>query len=383
MDRRGVISSLGVWLGASTLVGRAGSAWAQTPAGSGNRIVLGQSAPFSGPFEQLAVQYHLGAKLFFDDLNAKGGVNGRTVELRRLDDGYAPERCVANTKQLMADGVFALFGYVGTPTSQAALPLATEAKLPFFAPLSGAQSLREPFNRFVFHVRASVMDETAAIIRQTQAVGIRKFAVFHQNDPDGLAGLAGVTHALKALNLAPLAIGSVDSNSAEVGKAVADIVAARPEAIVQVGTYRSCASFVRQARQKGFTGGFYDVSIVGTQALMDELGTEAKGVSVSQVVPFPYAAATQISRDYIALHKDLHGISPNYAGMEGFIAAKVFTEGLRRAGRNPTREAFVAALETMKGFDLGGYPVDFGPDRHTGSRFVELTLLTGDGRVRR
>lgn len=382
MQRRRVISSLGTWLGASVSGVWSGAALAQA-GGGGNRIVLGQSAPFSGKAEQLGVQYHLGAKLFFDELNARGGVNGRTIELVRLDDGYEPERCVANTKQLIADGVFALFGYVGTPTAQAALPLATEAKVPFFAPLSGAQSLREPFNRYVFHVRASVMDETSAIVRQTQSVGIRKFAVFHQNDTDGQAGLEGVKRALKALDLAPLATATVDRNSIEVSKAVADIVAARPEAIIQIGAYRACASFIRQARQKGFMGNFYNVSFVGTQALMDELGSEAKGVSVSQVVPFPYAAATSLSREYIAVHKDQRGIVPNYSGMEGYVAAKAFAEAVRRAGRNLTREGFVSAVESLRDVDLGGFPLDFSPDRHTGSRFVELTLLTGDGRVRR
>ena len=137
MQRRRVLSSLGACLGASTLAGVAGSAWAQAAGGSG-AIVLGQSAPFTGPSAQLGLQFNLGAQLYFDQVNASGGVNGRRIELKRLDDGYDPERCVANTRQFIADGVFALFGYVGTPTSLAALPLATEAKLPFFAPFTGA-----------------------------------------------------------------------------------------------------------------------------------------------------------------------------------------------------------------------------------------------------
>lgn len=379
MERRRVLSSLGAWLGTATLSGWGAGALAQAD----NRIVLGQSAPFSGKAEQLGVQYHLGARLFFDELNARGGVNGRTIEIQRLDDGYEPDRCVANTKQLISEGVFALFGYVGTPTAMAAMPLATAAKVPFFAPLSGAQSLREPFNRYAIHVRASVADEAAAIVRQTQSVGIRKFAVFYQNDTDGQAGLEGVLKALKAHNLAPVVTATVERNSIEVGKAVADIVAARPEAIVQIGAYKACASFIRQARQKGFQGNYYNVSFVGTQALLDELGSEAKGVSVSQVMPFPYAAATSVSRDYIAAHKDQRGVVPNYSGIEGYVAAKAFAEAVRRAGRNLTRETFVAAIDSMKDVDLGGFPLDFGPDDHTGSRFVELTMLTGDGRVRR
>ncbi|MDO9157898.1 MAG: ABC transporter substrate-binding protein, partial [Burkholderiaceae bacterium] len=170
-------------------------------------IVLGQSAAFSGPAAELGQQYHLGARLYFDRVNASGGIEGRKIELHKLDDGYEPERCAANTRQFIAEGVFALFGYVGTPTTAAALPLATEARMPLFAPLTGAQSLREPYNRQVVHIRASYLDETAAIVRQTHAVGIKRLAVFHQNDGYGQAGLDGVRRALATLQLEPVAVG--------------------------------------------------------------------------------------------------------------------------------------------------------------------------------
>jgi branched-chain amino acid transport system substrate-binding protein len=379
MQRRRVISSLGACLGAS---GMAGSVWAQAAAGGG-AIVLGQSAPLTGPSAQLGLQFNLGAQLHFDQVNAAGGVNGRRIELRRLDDGYEPERCVANTRQFIADGVFALFGYVGTPTSLAALPLATEAKTPFFAPFTGAQALREPFNRYAIHVRASYFDETAAIVRQVTSIGIKKVAVFYQNDAYGKAGLDGVQRALKPLNLEAAATGTVERNSTDVAQAVKDIMAARPEAIVQVGAYKACATFVRLARQQGYAGNFYNVSFVGTQALLDELGAVARGVAVSQVMPFPYSPATPISGEYLAALKDQRGVSPNYSGMEGFVAAKVFVEALKRAGRGAGREAFIDAIGTLKDLNLGGFPLDFGPQKHAGSRFVELTLLTEDGRVRR
>ena len=144
-------------------------AWAQSA-----RIVLGQSAAFSGPAAQLGIQMNKGAKIFFDQLNASGGVNGQTIELRTLDDGYEPDRCVANTKKLIEGGAFALFGYIGTPTSLAALPLATQAKVPFLAPFTGAEALRTPFNRYAFHVRASYFDETAEIVKQSTAIGIKQ-----------------------------------------------------------------------------------------------------------------------------------------------------------------------------------------------------------------
>ncbi len=347
-------------------------------------VVLGQSAPFSGPAEQLGLQYHLGAQLVFEQVNAKGGVNGRRIEVKRLDDGYEPDRCVANTKQLIADDVFALFGYVGTPTSLAALPLATEAKVPFFAPFTGAQALREPFNRHAIHIRASYFEETAAMVKQLTAPGIKKIAVFHQNDAYGKAGLEGVTRALKVQNLEPLVTGTVERNSTEVSAAIDQIMAKRPEAIVQIGAYKACAAFIREARKQGFIGNFYNVSFVGTQALVDELKADAKGVVVSQVMPFPYSPVTALSGEYLAAVKaSKHNLSPNYSGIEGFVAAKVFVEGLRRAGKNPSRDSFIQAIESLQQFDMGGFTVDFSNKKHVGSSLVELTLLGPDGKVRR
>ncbi len=383
MRRRLAISSLGSLVGAAALGTWSHPARAQNAGVADDRIVLGQSAPFSGPSAQLGLQFHLGAQLHFEAVNAKGGVNGRRIELQRLDDGYEPERCAANTRQFIGQNVFALFGYVGTATSLAALPLATEAKVPFFAPFTGAQALREPFNRYAIHVRASYFDETAAIVRQVTAVGIRKLAVFHQNDAYGKTGLEGVQRALQAQNLTPVAVGTVERNSTEVAAALKDILAARPEAIVQIGAYKACATFIRLARQQGYVGNFYNVSFVGTQALSDELGAMAKGVVVSQVMPFPYAPVMPLSGDYLTALKDQRGVSPNYSGMEGFVAARVFTEALARAGRGLTRETFLNAVEGLQNLNLGGFPVDFGPRKHAGSRFVVLTLLTEDGRLRR
>lgn len=383
MQRRQALSTVCKLVGSSALASWGVAAQAQSAGVSDNRIVLGQSAPFSGAAVQLGLQFNLGAQLHFDALNARGGINGRRIEIARLDDGYEPERCAANTRQFIQDGVFALFGYIGTPTSLVALPLATEARIPFFAPFTGAQALREPFNRYAIHVRASYFDETAAIVRQTTSVGIKKIAVFYQNDAYGKAGLEGVTRALKALDLEPVAVGTVERNATDVSQALKDILAAKPEAIVQISAYKSCASFIRLARRQGFSGNFYNVSFVGTQALLDELGAEARGVVVSQVMPFPYSATQAISGEYLAALKDKRGVVPNYSGIEGFVAAKVFAEGVRRAGRNLTREGFIAAVQGMQNLQLGGFTVDFGPKKHTGSRFVELTMLTEDGRVRR
>lgn len=379
--RHAIVSAFASATGLS--IGFARPAGAQTD----NAIVLGQSAPLTGPAAQLGIQFREGAKLYFNQVNAKGGVNGRPIDLRTLDDGYEPDKTAANTKKFLSDEVFALFGYIGTPTSVAALPLATAAKTPFFAPFTGAQVLREPFNRYAIHVRASYFDETAAIVKQAVAVGIKKFSVFYQNDAYGKAGLEGVERALKTVNLTMTSTGTVERNSVDVKKAVADIMAKQPESIVQIGAYKACAAFIREARSAGFGGIFYNVSFVGTQALLTELGKEARGVVVSQVMPYPYSSNSPIATEFLealkavsASNKDL---TANYSSMEGYVAAKIFTEALKRAGRNATREAFITAVESMQSYQVGGFNVNFGPNQHMASRYVDLTVLTEDGRVRR
>ncbi len=354
-------------------------AWAQP-----SRVVLGQSAAFSGPAAQLGIQMHKGAKIFFDQLNATGGVNGHVIELRTLDDGYEPDRCKANTEKLIKEDVFGLIGYVGTPTCVAALPLVNDAKIPFFGPFTGAEALRDPFSKWVFHLRASYYDETALIVKQLTSLGLKKIAVFYQDDAYGKAGLEGVRRALKPLGLEPLALGTVQRNTVDVAKAVADIVPKGPDAVVQISAYKSCAAFIREARKAGYGGTFFNVSFVGTQALADELGREGRGIMVSQVMPFPFSTTTAISREYLdAVAKAGPDAQPNYSSMEGYLAAKVFAEGLRRAGRNPTRESLVGGLESIQNANIGGFRVDFSPKDHVASHFVEVSMLTEDGKVRR
>ena len=367
-------------IGATALAGF-GVARAQ----SEGRIVLGQSAAFSGPAAQLGIQFNQGAKLFFDQLNAAGGVGKRMVEIRTLDDGYEPDRCAENTRKLLADDVFALFGYVGTPTSLAALPLFTQAKVPFFAPFTGAESLRQPFNRLVFHVRASYYDETALIVRQLVNLGVKKIAVFHQNDAYGKAGLDGVNKALAEYKLPLAGAATVERNSVDVAAAVEKLVAAKPDAVVQIAAYGASAAFVRAARKAGFGGTFYNVSFVGTQALADELGKDGAGVVVSQVVPSPYQPSRQITREFLdAIKKAGDKVQPNYSSMEGFLAARIFTEGLRQAAATGkiSRDSFISGMEGLGSQVISGFPVSFGPNDHTASTFVEMSMLTGDGRVR-
>lgn len=362
-----------------TLAGVAAPAFAQNE----GSIVLGQSAPFTGPSAELGLRFNEGAQLYFDAVNAKGGVHGRPIELRKADDGYEPERTAANTKKFIADGVLALFGYVGTPTTLAALPLATAAKVPLIAPFTGAMGLREPFNRYILHLRASYDDETQAIVRHAVSIGQTKLAVFYQNDAYGKAGLNGVSLALQKLEQKPIAVGSAERNSVDVTQAVNTIVAAKPDAIVQISSYSTSAAFIRAARIAGFTGAFYNVSFVGTQALSQALGAEARGVAISQVMPYPFSAKSLIGAEYLAAIKAANQpkLAPNYSGMEGFVVAKVLVEALQRAGRAATSEALINAFESIQKLNLGGFVVDFSAQKHIGSRFVEMSILTEKGGV--
>ncbi len=348
-----------------------------------NKIILGQSAAFTGPAAELGIQFHQGARLWFDQVNAQGGIAGKTIEIKTLDDGYEPDRCAANTQKLIAEDVFALFGYIGTPTSLAALPLLSKAQVPFIAPFTGAMGLREPFNKQVFHLRASYNDETALIVRQLTNLGLKKIAVFYQNDAYGKAGLDGVTLALDKLGLKPVAQATVERNSVDVAAAVRTINAAAPDAVVQISAYKSCAAYIRAARAAGFGGTFFNVSFVGTQALADELGKEGAGVVVSQVMPSPYYPARQIAREFADAVRKAGNVQANFSSMEGYLAAKVVSEGLKRAGaRMNSREGLIQGIEAIGSQSLGGFQVNFSAGNHVASGFVELSMLTGDGRVR-
>lgn len=349
----------------------------------GERILLAQSAPFTGPSAQLGIQFHQGAKLYFTQLNAQGGVHKKQIELARLDDGYEPDRCVENTRKLLADDPLALFGYIGTPTSVAALPVATAAKAPFFAPFTGAMALRQPLNRYAFHLRASYNDETALIVRQLASLGLKKIAVFHQNDAYGKAGLDGVVLALAAENAKPVALATVERNSVDVAGAVKTLMAAGPDAIVQIGAYKACAAFIRAAKAAGYGGTFFNVSFVGTQALADELGKDGAGVVVSQVMPSPYNGARAITREFTdAVRKGGADYQANFSSMEGYVAARVIAEGIKRGPAKVTRESLIAGLEAIGTESFGGFMVTLSERDHVASKFVELSMLTGDGRVR-
>lgn len=344
-------------------------------------IVLAQSAALSGPAQALGREMQAGAMLYFDSVNAAGGVRGKRIVLKTLDDGYEPKRAEQNTAKFVEDSeVLALFGYVGTPTSAAALPLATKAKVPFFGAFTGAELLRSPPNRYVFNVRASYFDETEAIVRLVTQNGQSKIAVFYQNDSYGQAGLAGVERALAKRNLKVHAKATVERNTVDVAAAVATMAATKPEVIVMISAYTSCAAFIKQAKANSIVASFVNVSFVGTQALAQALGADADGVMISQVMPPPTAKKYPLIGEYLTAIK-AKNLEPSYTSLEGFVAAKLMTEALRRGG-DASREALIRTLEGMRGVDLGGYIASFTPESHNASKFVELTVLGRDGKVR-
>jgi ABC-type branched-subunit amino acid transport system substrate-binding protein len=345
------------------------------------QVVVGQFAAFSGPAAQLGERLKVGIDAYFKSVNAQGGVNGRQLKLVTRDDSYEPEKAKAAVAALIEqDQVFALVGSVGTPTGIASVPILTEAKVPLVGMFTGAEALRDPFNRHVFHVRASYFDETERIVQHLTSLGLKKIAVFYQNDAYGKTGLDGVERALARRQLKPVAVAPVERNTVDVAKSVGILVGAQPEAIVQISAYKSCAAFIKQARAKGFGGQFFNVSFVGSKALADELGEAAAGVVISQVVPFPYGASIPVVREYQQIMAAAGQKDYDFSSMEGFLIAKVFVEGLRRAGKSPTRDGLIAGIESIHDWDLGGFNIRYGPRDHVGSTYIDVTTIGRDGR---
>jgi len=346
-------------------------------------IVLGQSAAFSGPAQQLGIQMRDGMKLWFDHVNRQGGIRGRKIRLVTRDDGYESALAAENTRKLIQeDKVFALVGYVGTPTSKASLPIFTDAKVPFVGPFTGAELLRDPFNRYIFNVRASYYNETDQIVQQLLTTGSKRFAVFYQNDSYGQAGLKGVEIAVSQRGGEIVASGTVERNTVDVAKAVKEIVPTRPDAVIMISAYKSIAAFIRAAKKDGYNGQFYNVSFVGSTALSNELGKDGHGVAISQVVPFPWSRKVEVVREFHELAAKAK-VDINFSSLEGFLVAKVTVEGLRRVGGRPlTRERFIEAMETMNNADFGGFLVSYSRKDHNGSRFVDLTIIARDGGFR-
>ncbi|MDB5875539.1 MAG: transporter substrate-binding protein [Ramlibacter sp.] len=364
--------------GLASLVG--GSAWGQAKPGT-RKIVLGQSVPLTGAASEIGLAFAAGAKLYVDAFNARKVSPGYSLELRQLDDGYAPAKATANAKKLLADGADLLFGFVGTASSDAGAAVAAQENALFFAPFAASDALRDASHANVFHVRPSMADEAFKMVRHCATLGQGRIAVLAEDDAMGRAGLAAVTQALAEQKLPPL-VGSafVPVNSDKVDAAVAALAKVQPQAIIQVSLFNSTAAFIRKMRKTGYAGSFLNFSVVGIDPLFTALGKEIGGVVVSQVVPSPRSSATPIVKEYLAAI-DTSDQTPSYESLEGYIAAKTLAEAVRRAGKPYDKASLQKAMTSMTDYDVGGFRINLRAGVRDSVRAIDLVTITPDGKI--
>ena len=364
--------------GAISLVGAAAHA---EPGVFDDRIVFGQSAAFDGPAAALGLGMREGILAAFNEANATGGVNGRRLELVSYDDGYEPEKAIVNTKRLIDEnGVFALVGEVGTPTSNAVQPIATEAGVPFIGPLTGAAFLRDPSLSNVINIRGSYDQETEAWIEHlTTDLGVSRIAILYQDDTFGRAGYSGVTKAMEKRGMKLVAEGTYERNTTAVKMALLAIRKANPEAVVMVCAYKPCAEFIQLARRLKLDAVFVNISFVGANALAKELGVDGKGVVVTQVVPFPGDTRLPLVARY---QKALKAANPDaqigFVSLEGYMVGRLVIEALEKVKGPVTRAGLLSTIKEVGTFDLGGVTLSYGPINNQGMDRVFFTVIQAD-----
>lgn len=373
-------------LAAASAIAFSALSWGADPGLTDSSITLGMSVPLTGPNGAYGIDMRQTIQAYFDQVNKAGGVNGRKLDLVAIDDGYETDKTIANTKTLLNEKhAFALLAYYGSsPTTEAMNSVFGPAKVPLIGTISGASTLREPISsnpnsRYMFNVRASYADETEAIVNQLVSLGLKSVAVLYQNDGFGKSGLDGVTAALKKHNLAPTAVGSIERNTVDVSKALGPIAKANPQAVIMVTLYKPTAAFVKAMKKAGQNPMFMTLSPVGTEQLVKELGTDARGIGISQVVPYPWNDVVPVVRDYQRVAAKPGAYS--YYGLEAYLMARTMVEGLRRAGKDLSRDKLITTLESMSGVDFGGYRITYNNASHQGSRFVELTVVGPGGKI--
>jgi branched-chain amino acid transport system substrate-binding protein len=349
---------------------------AKKPASDGV-LRLGQSTSLSGPNGAVGRQFRDAALGWFEHVNAEGGVNGIKLELVTLDDGGVVERAMTNAKLLTANNNAAgFFGFAGPGANREGMQAALGEGVPFIAPVSGMDVLRQKANGNVYLLRAGHRDEIRQIVKHTSSIGINRVALLFEYESAGWEIRDSFAQAAETSKAASSVFSSVSRGSADVSAAVPVLLASKPQAIVLAANPAASAAFVRAARKDGYGGSFYTVSTVGGQVLLDQLGTQAVGISVAQVVPFPWHGGTAISREFLAFCT-ARNIVPDFASMEGFVAARWLTESLKRAkARDTTPAALAAALEQMPPMNLGGFPLAFSSETRSASSFVELTVVS-------
>ncbi|KRC27849.1 ABC transporter substrate-binding protein [Acidovorax sp. Root217] len=359
--------------------------WGSSATAQEGAIRIGQSTALTGPLGDLGSAMHQGAKAAFAGINAKGGVHGRAIELTTLDDAYEVPKALANVDKFLADpGNFALFNCMGTPMIEAMLPKVVDSGVPFFAPFTGAQLTRTKNARSVFNIRASYADEAEKLVQHLSTIGIQRIGMVYQNNAFGKEVFTAAQQSMGRLKLPAAVTVTVENNASDAGAAAAKLAGSDLEAIVIGLAGKPTLEFVKafRALKRGVT--LYALSVMGTPATVKALGADAAGMAISQVVPLPSNVVMPVVREFQAAWKASGATAePSHLALEGYLNARVFAEALQRAGRNPTRTAFIDATWNLKKWDLGGFEVNAStPDRNA-SRFVELTLIGRDGRFLR
>ena len=351
-----------------------------------DRVLFGQSAAFTGPAQELGRNMRLGIQAAFHEVNQRGGVHSRRLELSSLDDAYEPEAAVTNTIRLIEqDKVFALIGEVGTPTSRSATPVAADAAVPFIAPFTGAEFLRDD-ERWdnIINLRASYYQETEEMVaRLTTDLGIDRIAVMYQDDSFGRAGRDGVQIALDDRGMEPVSIGLYPRNTTAVKTALLDLNRGAPEAVIMIGAYEPVAALIAWARHTGLDPIFMTVSFVGSNALARELGHVGEGVYVTQVVPFPTDDSVPIVSSYLnALSNFDSEATPGFVSLEGYLAGRLAIAALEGCGRDVDRACFLDTLRSADVIDIDGFELRYAQDDNQGSDTVFLTTIGSDGSYR-
>lgn len=349
-------------------------------------IVVAQVAPLSGVLATTGQQMVLGGKIYFDHVNAKGGIHGQKIKVLVADDAYKVDETVRLTREMLArPEVVALYGFAGTANVGKLLTdkVLDEGGAALVAPYTGGEPLRSPFNSWIFHVRAGYAAEAEHMVQQVTTLGMNRVAVMYQDDGFGKAGLVGVEAALAKRGLKLVASAGYERNTDKVEDAVKAIKAADPQAIIMISINKPTAAFIKRYRESGGGAQLYNISVVDPAELVKLAGLKnAHGLGISQVVPYPYMPNLPVIREYQdLLKKYAPNQHVNYTSFEQFLGAKVLVEALRRAGPKPDRAKVIKALEGLNPFDLGGITVSYSPQNRVGSRYVEVTVIGSTGKL--
>lgn len=352
--------------------------------GAHAQIVIGQSAGFTGPVAAGVKETTEGARLYFDSVNAKGGVNGQKIELISLDDKFDPKLAAENARQLIEDkNVIAMFLTRGTPHTEAMIPLLDKYGVPLVGPSTGAMVLHQPVRKHVFNVRATYQREAEKAVAYLSSVGITRIAVVHVDDSFGADVVVGAKKGLAAAKLEPVVLEKFDRSKPDFGPIAPKIAKAKTQAVIMIASAQAVLDGLKAIRAAGSQAQVITLSNNASSGFIKSLGKDGAGVIVTQVFPSERAITYPMVREAAEVVQARKAGELSPAMLEGYAAAKVLVEGLRRAGNKPTREKLQAALEGMHKYDLGGLDVSFAPDHHSGLDFADLSIIGSDGKFKR